>query len=87
MGISAERRHPSLDRLCVFIFWFPFDVPTEAMEKQLCARIDLCQLAKNVVRPVPFCDGEKDSCTFVRSGEGCFPSERRKRSEITEAFL
>jgi hypothetical protein len=42
MGISAERRHASLDPLCGFIFWFPFDVPTVAMQKQLYAGIDLC---------------------------------------------
>jgi hypothetical protein len=58
MGISAERRYASLDRACGFIFWFPFDVPTVAMEKQLYARIDLCQLAEKVPAPVLFCDGK-----------------------------
>jgi len=41
MGIGAERRHASLDFLCDFILWFPFDIPTAVVEKQLYASIDL----------------------------------------------
>jgi hypothetical protein len=54
MVIGAGRRHVSLDLLCFFILWFPFDVPTTATKTQLCAEMDLCQAAKNEPRPVLF---------------------------------
>jgi len=58
MGISTGRRRASLDRLCGFILWFPFDIPTLAMEKQPYARMDLCRLAEKVPAPVLFRDGK-----------------------------
>jgi hypothetical protein len=46
MGVSAGRRHVSLGGVCVFILWFPFDVPTAATGKQLYAGIELWNWTK-----------------------------------------
>jgi hypothetical protein len=86
MAISAERRSASLDRFSGFIFWFPCGVPIVAMERQLYARIDLCQLAKNEPQAVLFCDEKWDSCRFVRFGEGVLNAREARSASSRRDF-
>jgi hypothetical protein len=46
----------SCDCVCGFIFWFPLEINTEEMRKQLSGGTESVQAGRKSFPPVPFCD-------------------------------